>query len=157
MWKPLSHSMTRNEVGRPLSKQAGLHGTVGEPRGGQAGVTGLLGTDKLGGPRGMLYGRLRRAWRSGVRDSLGCVDLPAGQSEGPVRQEARHGDSAAEAGVTHRIKYSVYFKATQSETQKTCFLSSSFQLLPLLRSAPATRLLSLPAEARPLYLLLCSP
>lgn len=56
MWKPLPHSMTRNEVGRPLSKQAGLHGMAGEPRGGQAGVTGLLGTDKLGGPRGTLYG-----------------------------------------------------------------------------------------------------
>lgn len=82
MWKPLPHSMTHNEVGRPLSKQAGLHGMVGEPRGGQAGVTGLLGTDKLGGPRGMLYGRLRRAWRSGARDSLDCVDLPAGQSKG---------------------------------------------------------------------------
>lgn len=92
MWKPLPHSMTRNEVGRPLSKQAGLHGTVGEPRGGQAEVTGLLGTDKLGGPRGMLYGRLRRAWLNGARDSLGCGDLPAGQR---TKQRTREAGSQA--------------------------------------------------------------
>lgn len=61
-----------------------------------------------------------------------------------VRQEARHEDSAAEAGgpittnraPTNRTMYTAYFKATP------LLPPSSFQLFPLPPSVPATQLLS---------------